>query len=107
MTIDINGTNIGEIIEIVSWVASIVAMLIVGLLVYLMVRPPRHVRQRRRQPPRPRALDASESEELWALVDRMEARLSVLERAIGHDGALHRQQRLEPADERRDNGGSK
>jgi len=104
MNIDINGTDIGEIIEIVSWVASIVAMLVVGLLVYLMVRPPRHVRDRRRQGPQARELEAGEGEELWNLVDRMEARLEVLERALADqtDGAARRN--LESATDRRDDG---
>jgi hypothetical protein len=82
-------------------------MLVVGLLVYLMVRPPRHVRERRRQRPPPRALDGGEAEELWALVDRMEARLEVLERALADQTGADRQHHLEPAEERRDNGGSK
>jgi hypothetical protein len=107
MSIQINGTDIGQIIEIAGWVGSIVTMLVVGLLVYLMVRPPRHVRARRRQEPPPRALGAGEADELWALVDRMESRLEVLERALADQTGADRQHRLEPADERRDNGGSK
>ena len=105
MNIDINGTNIGELIEFVSWGVSIFAMLLVGLLVYLMVRPPRHVRRRRRDaPPPPRELSADEGEELWALVDRMEARLAVLERAIGDESGRSAQRSLESTAERRDNG---
>ena len=105
MNIDINGTNIGELIEFVSCGVSIFAMLLVGLLVYLMVRPPRHVRRRRRDaPPPPRELSADEGEELWALVDRMEARLAVLERAIGDESGRSAKRSLESTAERRDNG---
>ena len=60
-------------------------MLIVGLLVYLMVRPPRHVRERRRAEKRGEIraeTDPAEAEQLWRLVDRMESRLEVLERAL-------------------------
>ena len=84
MTLSINGNDIGEIVEIAV-----------------------HRRQHRRDadrrpdrlsdgppaPPRPRApqgrarrdrtaIDPAEAEELWRLVDRMEARLEVLERAL-------------------------
>ncbi|GAA4825761.1 hypothetical protein GCM10023232_24630 [Sphingosinicella ginsenosidimutans] len=104
MNIDINGTNIGELIEFVSWGVSIFAMLLVGLLVYLMVRPPRHIRRRRRDAPPPRELSPDEGEELWALVDRMEARLAVLERAIGDESGRSAQRSLESTAERRDNG---
>jgi hypothetical protein len=85
MTLSIDGTDIGRIIEIASLVGSIVAMLVVGLLVYLMVRPPRHVRQARKAERRGEARTATdpvEAEQMWRMVDRMELRLEVLERAL-------------------------
>ena len=85
MTVSIDGTQIGEIVEIASLVGGIVTMLIVGLLVYLMVRPPRHVRERRKAEKNGEVrsgLDPAEAEQLWRLVDRMESRLEVLERAL-------------------------
>ena len=85
MTLEIDGVNVMAIVEIVAFVASVIAMLVVGLLVYLMVRPPRHVRERRRAEKRgelPRETDPAEAEELGRLVDRMEARLEMLERAL-------------------------
>jgi hypothetical protein len=85
MTLSIDGTDIGQIIEIASLVGSIVAMLVVGLLIYLMVRPPRHVRQARKAERRGEAATATdpiEAEDLWRVVDRMESRLAVLERAL-------------------------
>ena len=89
MTIQLNGAEIGEALEIASIVGSIVAMLVVGLLVYLMVRPPRHVRQARRQArhAEPAELDDVSAAELLRLMERMESRLEVLERAVGHDQA--------------------
>lgn len=85
MTLEIDGVNVMAIVEIVAFVASVIAMLVVGLLVYLMVRPPRHVRERRRAEKRgelPREADPAEAEQLGRLVDRMETRLEVLERAL-------------------------
>lgn len=110
MTLSIDGTDIGEIIEIASIVGSIVTMLVVGLLVYLMVRPPRHVRDRRKADARPIELDPVEAEELWRLVDRMEARLEVLERALADRierpaiGGREQQRILAPVEDDRDSG---
>jgi hypothetical protein len=108
MTIDINGTDIGQVIELAIWVASLIAMLVVGLLVYLMVRPPKHVREARRKGPKPRRereISPAEGEDLWRLVDRMEARLEVLERALADQSGNDRQRILQPAEERREDGG--
>jgi hypothetical protein len=77
MTISVNGNEISEAIHIAMGVGGLVALLIVGLLVYLLVRPPR----RRRVEARPE-VDAIEVEEMLALIDRMERRLEVLERAL-------------------------
>ncbi len=85
MTLSVNGTDFMQIVEIASWVGSIIGMLIVGLIVYLMVRPPRHIRDRRRAEKRGETRaepDPAEAEHLWRLVDRMELRLEVLERAL-------------------------
>lgn len=82
MTLSVDGTDISEAIQAAAFVGSIVAMLVVGLLVYLMVRPPRQVRERRKAEPRHAELEPAEAEELWRLVERMEARLEVLERAL-------------------------
>ena len=110
MTLSIDGTDIGQIIEVASLVGSIVAMLIVGLIVYLMVRPPRHVRQARRAERRGEIeteTDPAEAEQLWRLVDRMEARLEVLERALADEldhpaigGGRDRERTLAPVEDR-------
>jgi len=108
MTLSIDGTDIGEIIEIASIVGSIVTMLVVGLLVYLMVRPPRHVRDRRKADARAIEPDPVEAEQLWRLVDRMEARLEVLERALADRierpaiGGREQQRILAPVEDDRD-----
>lgn len=77
MTISLNGNDVSEAIEIAMAVGGLVSLLIVGLLIYLVVRPPR----RRRVEVRPKA-DAIEIDEMLALIDRMERRLEVLERAL-------------------------
>ncbi len=79
MTVEIDGINMIELIETLSLVGGIVGMLVIGLLIYLLVRPPKHVRQGRR---RPLELQESEAEALLGLMDRMESRLEVLERAL-------------------------
>jgi hypothetical protein len=85
MTLSIDGSDIGRMIEVASLVGSIVAMLVVSLIVYLMVRPPRHVRRRRKAARRGdlgTEMEPVEAEELWRLIDRMELRIEVLERAL-------------------------
>ena len=50
-----------------------------------MVRPPRHVRERRKAEKRGEIrpeTDPTEAEEMWRVVERMESRLEVLERAL-------------------------
>lgn len=113
MTVSIDGTQIGEIVEIASLVGGIVTMLIIGLLVYLMVRPPRHVRERRRAEKRGEirtGMDPAEAEQLGRLVDRMESRLEVLERALADQverpapGRSDQQRILAPVEDGRETG---
>jgi hypothetical protein len=78
MTISMNGNDVSEAIQIAMGVGGLITLLIVGLLIYLVVRPPR--RRRIEVEPAPDAIDA---EEMLALIDRMERRLDVLERAVG------------------------
>ena len=95
MTVELDGTDIGAIVEGVAWGGSMIALLIFALIVYLLVRPPRHGRQRRRAerrgeiaPPAPR--DEEDAGEMRRAMDRMEARLEVLERAIDDRPAIGR-----------------
>ena len=80
MTISMSGNDVTEAIGIAMGVGGVVALLILGLLIYLVVRPPR----RRRIEVRPEA-DAIDLEEMLALMDRMERRLEVLERAVADE----------------------
>ena len=78
MTVQIDGVDIASAIEVASIVGSIVAMLVIGLLVYLMVRPPR----RRREAQPERREEMVEAEEMVRLMEVMERRLELLERAV-------------------------
>jgi cell division protein FtsN len=109
MTLSINGNDIGEIVQIAATVGSIVATLVIGFIVYLMVRPSKAERARRKALP-PAAADPRESEEMWRVMDRMEERLEVLERALADRIERPRRQADEedrlfaPADQGRDSG---
>ncbi len=92
MTIQMTEADVMAIAEGLAWAGSIVAVLIIALLVYLMVRPPR----RRSLPVEPDA-EAIDMRELVRLMDRMEQRLEVLERLVT-DEKRDREQLLE-ADE--------
>lgn len=86
MTFIVDGNDIGQVIEIALTVISIVGVVIGAFLVWMMVRPPRHVRNRKRRGPQVREVreaDGIELEEMMRLLDRMDQRLAVLERAIG------------------------
>lgn len=112
MTFQVDGHDIGQAIEIATYVGSIIAMLIAGLLFYLMVRPPKHVRKARKEPVKA-VMDPEEAEQLWLLVDRMEARLEVLERLMAEQvdhverpalRAVRNEENFEPAEEGRNSG---
>jgi hypothetical protein len=92
MTVSVNGEEIGQAIEIALAVGGALVLLLAALFLYLLVRPPRRVREAKRAERRgePEAIDA---EEMIALIDRMESRLEVLERAVG-DGSRTKRQRL-------------
>ena len=115
MSIQINGAEIGEIVAIATTVGSILATLIAGLIVYLLVRPPKHVRAQRLKDREERP---GELDEMWRLMDRMDSRLEVLERAVSAEERAPRIARrpaaddyedrlLSPAGEGRESGGTK
>ena len=98
MTVEIDGVDVVAAAQAAALIGGIIAMLVIGLLVYWLVRPPRHVREARRRPPE---LEESEAEQLLDLMGRMESRLEVLERALADDsrsaGEAGEQGRLESA----------
>ena len=98
MTISMDAAEVMTAIEVASWVGSILAMLVIGLIVYLMVRPSRRSRERRRT-----AAGAPEAEEMLRLIARMEHRIEVLERVIAQDArnTKHLLEAGEPAETRR------
>ncbi len=114
MTLQINGQDISAAIEGLIWTGTILGLLVAALIFYLLVRPPRQVRQRRKAERKgaapPRETGAAEAEDLLRLIDRMEGRLEVLERALADHierpalGRRGDERILTPADEGRDSG---
>ena len=105
----VNGDDIMMAVHVARIVGSIIMTLLVGLAIWWAVRPPRRVRDRREAA----ESDAADNEALWRVVDRMEERLEVLERALGDELDRPqvpgpRQDRIfAPADEGRDSGRTK
>ena len=81
-TVQVNGDDVMVALHAVRIVGSIVTMLVVGLLLWWAVRPSRRVRDRREAQARDLERGAADQEDLWRVVDRMEERLAVLERAM-------------------------
>lgn len=79
MTIRMDAAEVMTAIEVASWVGSIVAMLVAGLIVYLMVRPKRRRRDARPTPTEDVGFDSAE---MLRLMERMERRLETMERAV-------------------------
>ncbi|MGZ8347902.1 MAG: hypothetical protein ACXWUP_12400 [Allosphingosinicella sp.] len=87
MTFRIDGTDLSTALEVAAIVGTVIGLLIGGLVLYLLVRPPR----RRREEAKPAEFDGREVEEMLRLIDRMEQRLEVLERAVAVEATDERQ----------------
>ena len=81
MTVNVDPAVI-EAIELATWVGTLLAMLVFGLIVYLMVRP-----KRRRPEPQRQEVEGFDAEETIRLMERMEHRLEILERAVASRAA--------------------
>jgi hypothetical protein len=109
MTLQVNGDDIMAVVHVARIVGSIVTVLVVGLLIWWAVRPSRRARDRREAI----ESDAADNEALWRIVDRMEERLEVLERALADQVEAPRargprqDEIFAPADEGRDSGRTK
>ena len=78
MTIEVESLSTAiAVAQGVAWMVGVLVMLAAGLLLYLLVRPSRGARELPAQDD-----DAVSAEEMLRLVDRMESRLEVLERAL-------------------------
>jgi hypothetical protein len=112
-TVQVNGDDIMMAVHVARIVGSIVMTLLVGLAIWWAIRPPRRVRDRRKAAEREAALSDADNEDLWRVVDRMEERLEVLERALADELERPRlrgtrdDRILAPADEDRDSGRTK
>ena len=105
-SVQVDGDDIMAIVHVARIVGGIVTMLVVGLLIWWAVRPSRRARDRGEAT----ETDAADNETLWRIVDRMEERLEVLERALADQveqprvRGPHREMTFAPADEGRDSG---
>ena len=109
MTLQVNGAEMMEIIHIVRIVGTILMIAVVGLVIAWSIRPSRRNRDRRETVDS----DAADNEAMWRIVDRMEERLEVLERALADQvetpraRAPRQDEIFAPADEGRDSGRTK
>jgi hypothetical protein len=83
MTIQVDPA-VGEAVAIAAFAGVLLAMALIGLIVWLMVRPPRHVREAKRRPPAESG-EAIDAERMLAALDRLEHRLGTIERAVRAD----------------------
>jgi hypothetical protein len=108
-TVQVNGDDIMLAVHVVRIVGTIISVVVIGLLIAWAVRPSRRNRDRRETIEN----DAADNETMWRIVDRMEERLEVLERALADQverPRVHapRQDEIHaPADEGRDSGRTK
>ena len=106
MSVQLSPGDIADLVKVGSVVGSIVLMMILSLAVFIAVRPSRRDRQDRDE----RAAIEAEADEAWRQVDRMEARLAVLERAMAEQierprpRVAAREEIFAPAEEGRDSG---
>jgi hypothetical protein len=103
-SIQVNGDDIMAVIHVARIVGSIVTMLVIGLVLLWAVRSPRRAGRDAVEP------EAGDNEAMWRIVDRMEERLEVLERALADQveqprrHAPRQDEVFAPADEGRDSG---
>ncbi len=106
MSVQLSPGHVADLVKVASVVGSIILMMILSLAVFIAVRPSRRDRQARDD----RAAIEAEADEAWRQVDRMEARLAVLERAMAEQIERPRprvaaqEEIFAPADEGRDSG---
>ena len=109
MSIQINGDDFMMAIHVVRIVGTIVSLVVMGLLIAWAVRPSRRHRDRREAV----ESDDADNDAMWRVVDRMEERLEVLERALADQvdrpplRAPRREEIFAPAEEGRDSGRTK
>ena len=80
MSVHVDANDVAQAVELASWVATMLAMLVMGLIVYFMVRPSRRRRERRNS-----EIGSEEAEQMLRLMERMEQRLGTLERIVSQD----------------------
>jgi hypothetical protein len=106
VSFQVNGDDFMVAIHVVRIVGTIISLVVMGLLIAWAVRPSRRNRDRREAMEN----DATDNDAMWRIVDRMEERLEVLERALADQverprvRAPRQDEIFAPADEGRDSG---
>jgi hypothetical protein len=77
MTVSMNADQVIGSIQLAAGIGAFIGVVVLGLLIYLLVRP-----SRRPPPGRVEDADALDPEEVLDLLERMNQRLGVLERAM-------------------------
>jgi hypothetical protein len=108
-TVHVNGEDFMLAIHVVRIVGTIISVAVVGLLIAWAIRPSRRNRNGRETVEN----DSADNDAMWRVVDRMEERLEVLERALADEierprvRAPRQDAIFAPADEGRDSGRTK
>jgi len=108
-TVHVNGDDFMLAIHVVRIVGTIISVAVVGLLIAWAIRPSRRNRDDREAAEN----DAADNDAMWRVVDRMEERLEVLERALADEierprvRAPRQDGIFAPAEEGRDSGRTK
>ena len=80
MTVSMTANEVAEAIQLAAGIGAFLGVVILGLIIFMMVRPSRRSRQANLE--REKDPDALDLDEVMHVLDRMEQRLGTLERVV-------------------------